>query len=88
MYTCKLARCAGPRFFQSKLNDVLTAAAKFGTNNILFVTITADSHKDFVEGIGQGALATDQNAVITRAFECVRAQVCHFRITSLLQCSL
>ena len=42
---------AGPRFYQSKLNDMLRAGAKFGTNNILFMTLTADSSEDFRAGL-------------------------------------
>ena len=64
---------AGPRFYQSKLNDQLAAGAKFGTNNILVITLTADSSDDFVAGVDAGTANGDQADAITRAFEAVPA---------------
>jgi hypothetical protein len=62
---------AGPRYFSRKLNATLTAAAKFGTNNVVFLTITATSDWDAVCALG-GENCVD---VVPRVFEAIRQHV-------------
>jgi hypothetical protein len=61
----------GPRYFNKKLNAVLCAAAKYGTNNVVFLTITASPTWNCLRQLG----GKERVEAVTRAFEAVRQDV-------------
>jgi hypothetical protein len=65
------SHCAGPRYFSRKLNATLTAAAKYGSNNVVFLTITASTAYTAVQALG-GASSVD---AIPHVFEVIRQAV-------------
>jgi Helitron helicase-like domain at N-terminus len=66
---------AGPRYYADKLLNLLVAAGKYGTNNVLFVTVTASPSWEFMRDLLDGQRADDRPDVVVRAFDIVRQQV-------------
>jgi hypothetical protein len=52
-------------------NSILSAAAKYGTNNVVFLTITASPDRDGLLDLG----GKDRVDVVTRTFEAIRQEV-------------
>jgi Helitron helicase-like domain at N-terminus len=65
----------GPRHYAEKLQNLLVAAGKYGTNNVLFVTVTASPSWDFMRDLLDGQRADDRPDVVVRAFDIIRQQV-------------
>lgn len=67
----------GPRFFQEKMAETLTRAAVFGTQNLLFVTVTASTQWDFLNtcNIMHKRPAFDAFFAFTRVFEAIHRQI-------------
>jgi hypothetical protein len=61
----------GPRYFNKKLNGILCAEAKYGTNNVVFLTITASPDWNGLLDLG----GRDRVDAVTRAFEAIRQEV-------------
>jgi Helitron helicase-like domain at N-terminus len=59
----------GPRHYAQKLQNLLAAAGNYGTNNVLFVTVTASPSWEWMRGLLDGQRADDRPDVVVRAFD-------------------
>ena len=66
---------AGPRFFRKRFNELLVAAAAFGTNNMMFVTVTANELDELLEDFGYCPNPKDRVDGAARSFHGVADQV-------------